>query len=253
MAYYKYRPISRYLIESIVTPSIYFSRPRDLNDPFDCQLNIDALLNDEKFSTIESLISLKQGMIKEGFHTNSGIHRGFQDHGIFSMSKKDILEDGETLMWSHYAKNHTGVRLKYNFDKYMPDNAGLYGDVIKKFPNPTNFSEMYYGDYSEFIKDLEEHSMQSSSSYELFTTFCNAYLVSKHPAWKYEHECRFIRPQFGAVEIDKDCLEEVCFGLNTSCDDMKIIKEYASKFCGCREFKRKIRGDSLYGFNETEV
>jgi len=42
--FYKFRRIDKYTIESLVTPSLYFARPSELNDPFDCQINLDITL-----------------------------------------------------------------------------------------------------------------------------------------------------------------------------------------------------------------
>lgn len=38
---FKFRTINKYLIESLVNPSIFFPKPENLNDPFDCRPNLE--------------------------------------------------------------------------------------------------------------------------------------------------------------------------------------------------------------------
>ena len=38
--YFKFRAINKYMIESLVNPSLYFAKPNTLNDPFDCLIDL---------------------------------------------------------------------------------------------------------------------------------------------------------------------------------------------------------------------
>lgn len=237
--FYKFRSVSRYLIESIVTPSIYFSKPAELNDPFDCQLNIKSLFGDKRFSTDKRLINVKQNFEALGFLNDTPSLPGFSEHGVFCVSKSNIVDKNEPLMWSHYADQHKGVRLKYNEPT-----------LLQSFPGCTAFTGVFYDSDNKFIEFLLE---SDKSDYEFYSEFCDRYLTVKHPAWEYEQEFRFIRPQFGTFKIDPACLVEVCFGLNTSKEDIKLIMEYASKHCGCKAFKKKVRGNGLFDSHEEDV
>lgn len=238
MSYYKFHKISRYLIESIVTPSIYFSKPAELNDPFDCQLNIKSLLEDDRFSTDVRLIDVKRIFEAQGFLKDHLPRPGFSEHGVFCVSKPEVLKE-ETLMWSHYTDQHKGVRLKYNLDltHFQAADSGY-----------TMCTEVFYDEENKFLEFLLE---SDKSGYEFYSEFCARYLTVKHPAWKYEQEFRFVRPNSGVFKIDPACLEEVCFGLNTSIEDIKLITDYASKHCGCKNFKRKVRGNGLFDSHEV--
>ncbi|MGB7651611.1 MAG: DUF2971 domain-containing protein [Gallionella sp.] len=241
MSFYKFRPISRYLIESIVTPCIYFSKPAELNDPFDCQLNIKSLFEDERFSTDVRLIDVKQRFERHGFFNDFPPLPGFSEHGIFCVSKSEIVgNESETLMWSHYADQHKGVRLKYD----------LIPTSCQEFSGVTAHTDVFYDSDSQLIEFLLE---SDKCGYEFYSEFCNRYLTVKHPAWKYEQEYRFFRPHFGSVRIPPACLLEVCFGLNTSPADIRLITEYASKYCGCTTFKEKVRGNGLFDSHEREL
>ena len=49
MILYKYRSLNHeYTVESILNKYLYFSRPSELNDPFDCQLSIDLEASDQE-------------------------------------------------------------------------------------------------------------------------------------------------------------------------------------------------------------
>jgi hypothetical protein len=37
---YKYRAINKRLIESLINQTLYFARPDELNDPFDCRIDL---------------------------------------------------------------------------------------------------------------------------------------------------------------------------------------------------------------------
>ena len=49
-------------------------------------------------------------------------------------------------------------------------------------------------------------------------------LTIKSTCWQYENEVRIIRNTSGALTIDQSYLQHVCFGLNTSEDDKKLIR-----------------------------
>jgi len=243
MSYYKFRPISKFLIESLTISSIYFSKPGALNDPFDCRLNNGALFGNKLFSSDSRLASVKKNFENNDYFETPSTQPGFSDHGIFSVSKLSITnkEEGhETLMWSHYADEHKGVRLKYNLDQHI---------LNAQPPAFTIDTDVFYDDenFLNFMINLEE------TGKNFHDEFCYRYLTIKHPAWKYEQEVRFVRPLFGPVTINPACLEEICFGLNTSEDDKKRIIKLAYTHCGCTNFKKKVRGPGWLDFTDEQI
>ena len=59
MILYKYKNLSNsnnfeYTIDSLINKYLYFSRPSELNDPFDCQIQIDFETNDEEYEAWKS-------------------------------------------------------------------------------------------------------------------------------------------------------------------------------------------------------
>lgn len=47
---YKFRKIDKRLIESLVNQNLYFANPTSLNDPFDCQIDLEAALKRAELS-----------------------------------------------------------------------------------------------------------------------------------------------------------------------------------------------------------
>ena len=101
--FYKYQNFSINSLSSLTENYLYFASPNKLNDPFD----VASLSLEKQFENLE--------INKERFKT-------------CSLSK---INDNK-LMWSHYAKEHTGICIGYKF-LYLPNYVGkekvLYKDT----------------------------------------------------------------------------------------------------------------------------
>jgi len=96
----KFRPINNYLIDSIVNGLIYFPRPSELNDPFDCQLNIENILQlaIKQRSTISHKEFLNSFVQNKDFISNWS---SFVDSvGVFSSSINSYDAKESSLLWS---------------------------------------------------------------------------------------------------------------------------------------------------------
>ena len=54
--YFKFRVINKYLLESLMQGALYFASPEELNDPFDCNLDIKKAIINFEPSEIVSLV-----------------------------------------------------------------------------------------------------------------------------------------------------------------------------------------------------
>lgn len=123
---YKFRMIDKRLIESLVNNTIYFANPEQLNDPLDCQLDVETLLN--------RLVNDWQIATRE---QADGIRNNFRNVGIYSSS----VSYNNQILWSHYAEQHKSVCLEYQFSHDALKNIGgifcsslvHYGDFISRF------------------------------------------------------------------------------------------------------------------------
>lgn len=131
---YKYQNFSINSLSSLTENYLYFASPNKLNDPFD----VASLSLEKQFENIE--------INKEEFKT-------------CSLSK---INDNK-LMWSHYAKEHTGVCVGYRF-LYLPNYVGKEKVLYKN----TNIPE----------KDIFKSIMD--------------YWTIKSEDWEYEQEIRLL-------------------------------------------------------------
>lgn len=115
----KRRSVFKYLsvsggVKSILHQTIRYSRPQDLNDPFECLPRYD---HDEVVSLVEEKTKDPQQRDK---CVESIMNRDFVDFyarmnvfGVTSFS----LASTTVLMWSHYAEQHKGLCIEYDSSK----------------------------------------------------------------------------------------------------------------------------------------
>lgn len=212
---YKYRAINDYLMETLEKGTIYFAQRDELNDPYDCNISMPKAVhrmmtycNDVK--KLEVLFNL---MPDNGQWTN--VDSMISRMGIATFSQTL----NETLMWAHYADNHKGVALIFNFPATWYANRRNFtiaGNVVYK-DNPI----------SDWL--IDEVSVDEKYHRLFLLHVIDRLLLSKAPAWHYEQEFRIISPKVGAYEFPKDSLKGVYFGLNTPDDDEKMIREIVEK------------------------
>ncbi|WP_066165009.1 DUF2971 domain-containing protein [Aliarcobacter cryaerophilus] len=131
---YKYQSFSINLLSSLTEKYLYFASPNKLNDPFD----VASETLEKQFENVE--------INKEKFKTCS----------------LSMLNDNK-LMWSHYAREHTGICIGYRFS-YLPNYVGKAKVLYKN----TNISE----------KDIFKSIMD--------------YWTIKSEDWEYEQELRLL-------------------------------------------------------------
>jgi len=160
--YYKYIPIVDYQMLSLINHDAYFSDYKTLNDPLEC-----------------CLIS-----------TSAWFNYCIEQYKITPRILALTLNPESKLMYSHYAKNHTGICVEYELDLDNLSNKFSYGQV--KYENGKNSIEN--------IRDL--------------------YML-KNKEWKYEKEFRLVR--FDNEEFLDVKIASITFGYKCSEDHKKII------------------------------
>ncbi len=250
MILYKYRNwFDEYHKNVLRKNELYFSSPKDLNDPFDCRItqNLDLLNTSEKEKQYVDYFMkhTKDFLFKNGAKPNeiTAIEKGLIDNlkdnqilfdnmyfdeqdiflGILSLSCSWNI----TLMWSHYTNNHTGYCIGLNKEKLDEYKLYLHGDVVKYYPD-------------DRFPDIDPLKI---------TDISTAYLQIFHKAYHWEYECEYrlirafetLNPEepesptnpFLNVErriyVPDDCIAEVIIGLNTSPEDEKEIICYSKK------------------------
>ncbi len=235
---YKFRAVNKYLIESLVTPSLYFAKPSTLNDPFDCRPNFKVLLKNALLTSTgvrKEFLSKQMSKFLEYDWEDM-----FKDHGIFSASSGKIIceyKELQRLLWSHYADEHRGLRIKYEIpESFLKGKKRGVSDV------------MY--DVQPFTTYL---SGCNTNDEDFYTFLYKSYLIAKHPAWMHEDEKRIIRESSGIFLIPGEFIKEICFGLRTPKEDIQLIRKLAMNHCGLTNFYQMIRNDKDFGFEMSKL
>ncbi|OYY73364.1 MAG: hypothetical protein B7Y40_09790 [Gammaproteobacteria bacterium 28-57-27] len=243
--FYKFRPISKWLIESVVHRTIFAPRPADLNDPFDCQVDLERV-----FERAISLASDEKLKFIKSFYENKSFIENWKNvistKGVYSFSLINSEIISEPLMWSHYADEHRGVCIEYTLHKeFITEN--LMGEDRDNGLVVCNSVEYQDNGFVECIlnapQDLDKFA----------EVLLRKYLLTKSPSWQYEKEGRLVLRQSGIINLPKYSLRRVYFGLRSSSSDVKLITELARTYSGCNSFYQIKKGHSDYELISEEI
>lgn len=212
---FKFRGINQNLFRVLNERALYFSPPNKLNDPFDCQIDLCKALDQSldrldcnKYSNLKKLKSLSNEL--------KIFESSISQYGVCSFT----TNISNNLMWTHYADNHQGVCLVFNFPesyvKNIPYFFGLF-DVSYTSYGIRKWFDLEAGNY---LDGLEE-----SLPDEFIRALIEVYLSTKSSDWRYEKEVRLITKKYGSVAFDPSFLKGVCFGLNVDQKDVVKLKE----------------------------
>lgn len=226
---YKYRAFDRNALSILLDKELYFSSPNQLNDPYDCQIDvsgalINAIENCELMSIPpffrQTLLDL-QLQLKSRSETIEKLLNELNEYAVCSFT----IHRNHPLMWSHYADAHRGMCLGFNLFKIiesqgdMPsvDNQFLCRAVEYTSDNPI----------LPFLQMLAQTSVSSSSDqypignflYDLTDTVAS----TKSEAWSYEQEFRLIRKKSGTVKFIPEALTEVILGSRMTSRDRQTV------------------------------
>lgn len=209
-AIYKYRSINNYSIDLLATSKFYFSSPNNFNDPFDCNWDFKELLSAAKK---EDLQTLYQGQFTSIEDLVSHRVDHFNQSGILCLSRPNC----SILMWSHYAENHSGICLGFDFEMLA---KSFQQDCIKG-PNEVLYDVAKLGERAE-VDIRHNKEINGMNAIEFYVDHSLALL--KHKDWKYEQEFRFFSKRPGSFQFSPLALKEVIFGIRTSERDKSRIK-----------------------------
>lgn len=238
--YFKFRSINKYLIESLVNSTLYFAPPHCLNDPFDCRVDVRIPIARAALLATGTQRSFLQSALSNGQNFIKSWKAQFEGYGICAFSL-ELTKQESTLMWSHYADSHRGVCLLYRFhEAFLVDEKNhIFGVDDVKYDDDR---------LTRWLKDAAPREMKA-----FIQGLAKIYLTTKSEPWAYEHEARIIRDKHGLLSIPRDSLEQVCFGLDTSCADIDLITKLATQHCDCKKFCRIVRNDSDFGFIASDI
>lgn len=226
---YKYRSLRtkkdrEHTLRILTHNEIYFTKCKEFNDPFDCNLHISvdgdfnthkAKLRQHKPDLSEKKLNLQtlkdlqpENIRKCELKVNNDIRRINENIGIFSMSaKRDNL-----LMWSHYADYHRGICIEFK-----TTGGKLFGcdilniDYDDKYPKFNVYDDM----------DLER---------------VRKYTCTKSLDWEYEEEWRILYKRTGCQFFlsENEELSGVILGAHISRRNKELVLKCLSEN-NCKE------------------
>ena len=209
---FKYENTSIYSLLNLKSGVIYFNKPANFNDPFDCQFNSKIEVSDDELieyvKNLEDKIPFSDNLkmdIKK--LPNSALRIKFEEiaNNVLIEAQRKLREDGgmacfsevnnNLLMWAHYGSSYKGFCLEFDtqfemFDKIRPVQ---YSSSTPKF----KLSSLLNSTNSEVDKDEEV--------YKLWGT--------KSEYWAYEKEWRIPHKHFGTkYRYPQEALKAIYFG-----------------------------------------
>lgn len=224
--FYKYLPPTEDALKILTEGTLKYTKPMDFNDPFDCNpvyANIDQKKYFQKRPDMAKrfrqahavpaekyLKARRQGIHKLNSSIKSGTFNAdmMSSFGIVSLSK--IPND--ILMWSHYAKFHTGFIVEFTLQ-----------NTKELAPSPRDEKSLFPLDVTYSSKrpsiDLSDTGLKAESLEPLLT---------KSTHWSYEQECRHIDQIRGHgiwPYSVKGHLHAVIAGAKADASTLKLIQE----------------------------
>lgn len=230
---YKYRSFNDFKYEQVFEEGlVYFSSPREFNDPFECRpeikmfesitvakehLNqrIKAVYPNVSFKKRQEMVHLKLRDYNNKDWQEEYFKGHVERHGIYCMSKVW----NQVLMWSHYSHKHMGFCMGFDI--------GSYDDQLD-VAFPVHYSSRYpVLDFNDLYPETDETPIY----------FTRNLLLTKSARWKYEKEVRFIKVGSlggsGTVPFERNKITEIILGVNFDQNTEKdrdklfnLIKEY---------------------------
>lgn len=236
--FFKYMKVE-HLLKTIENNTIWFSSPKQFNDPFDCDVSlinftppkkdIGKIIN-EKLSANRAIRRKeikknKQNPFRIKNQMAEQTQNIFYNSGVCCFSE---VEDN-TLMWAHYADNHNGVCLKFS------SSISKIATMTAKVKYQTNFEkELFFTDDAYAIYHL---------------------IFTKSDNWIYEKEIRaFQMLKTGETNIDVCDLTEIIFGCKMNkAVKLKIIELVKSKGYNHIKFKEVLQTKSSFNIKIVNI
>nr|WP_249182215.1 DUF2971 domain-containing protein [Burkholderia vietnamiensis] len=140
-------------------------------------------------------------------------------------------------MWSHYAQNHEGLCITYEIpSQHIIDNQ----DRILGW-SPVRYK----------AQEIERLMIENKDEPEQLITIL---LSSKSESWEYEQEFRIVSREPGVQKIEREWIRQICFGLNTSDENIKLVRNIAQeRYPQATICKMERDGKSLFSYQAVVI
>ncbi|WP_210457404.1 DUF2971 domain-containing protein [Vibrio crassostreae] len=249
---YKFRPLrmgvnsgtgqpiyNEFTVKMLTDHTAWLARPDTFNDPFDCNYRPippimkegdSFIIDDLDLHVVEARILSELGLDPERRHwerislrlaefRNDHIQELVKNYCVLSMSE----EADHTLLWSHYANQHSGICIQYAREP----NSVFDGPLSRPVRYRKHYFSVDHVDYLNFIK----RAFHSEDAYDWQNgnNIITNSIFTKSEQWFYEKEWRvampFPLPNKGFnLKIDAP-MTLVIFGCLTPKEDKEYVKE----------------------------
>jgi hypothetical protein len=207
-------------LEDIVgdNPTIKFSSPFNLNDPFELKFNVK--LDPYAEGHLELYQQAHPNCTKDDFlnwqrqvENNYGYINQVENTTRIEIARMITLcsfsqNCNNNLMWSHYAGNHSGICVEY------------LEDLTSHFKTNSSFFAATSVQYSECPPSIDIFENNASKIFKM--------IFNKQSEWKYEQEYRIVilsNNEFDKIPIDRKFIKAIYVGSNASDEITKRIVE----------------------------
>ena len=204
--------------KSILDQTIRYSRPQDLNDPFECLPRYDRAevvsLVEEKTNDPQQRDKCVESIMKRDF---VDFFERMNDFGVTSFSTSSTT----ILMWSHYAEQHKGLCIEYDSAKietlamvqYAPTNERALCSV--KEPSKTEATRALLTKGIEWSYEKEVRRFEGINKCNaIFNPSLNRFVFTK------DVQPETIRGIYFGLRSDPAWMDELCRyerGVNPDC------------------------------------
>lgn len=216
---YKYYPANENSLKSLSSKGFWCTSPYKQNDPNDCLNLMNLKFGEEELSIFNDHIRKTNNelMIKLLSNTNLSFSDevlGIRNRILNSLCVSCFSEDNtNTVMWTHYASNHTGFVLEVEFTHEYEERAMLtpvkYIDTLPKID--------IFG-LADFIISEEEDK-------SLFIRSLLHDLSVKSPDWSYEKEWRIWLNRTGYAFYQPNQIKSVYFGARCDPQFIELVSD----------------------------
>lgn len=179
---YRYQRLTAHSLASLLNDTVWLSSPTAFNDPFDCAIPLSRGKLKESLDYAISEIASRNNIPRERIANHDKvIDQDEKAYELLRDSLKKMMKrigvlcfsatPSEILMWSHYANNHRGFCIEYDFSE---------DSHLRKIAQPVC--------YRETIPELSLANLHDGAE----NNFLDVCIFTKAKQWQYEQEWRVI-------------------------------------------------------------
>lgn len=234
---YRYRKFNENTIREILDEELYFSLPNELNDPFDCKPYIDSEGTIEEYKALYKEIKMKyywsdlsESQINELVEQEFDESKIIDTKPLVDFINRSMLKsrnqvyiccfsenNDDTLMYSHYSDNHSGLCLSYDFE-----SMSSQFEIVEK---------IQYESDRPVIRFVDGFKMGERE-------YSKRFLLTKSKCWEHEKEHRILA---FPILTDENKLYD---------GDMPLTYKYRIRKLQSGTLKGLILGCNISGNNE---